>query len=369
MTKRKGQFASMIGIVVLVFILSTNIFTVVIADNDVEETFEYNSGSFNPIADAKMKADHHPEKMSRELNYSSNIMALNLGDNSGSVGTNSLSWNDNVPTTSELKQEYIDVLTDEVESQNRVKNCDGPEVDSVYEPEHEISWRYNNTSLNLDFGGPWIICNAQNTEANVSTDSLIEVDNTQNRYIELANYSSVLGSKTRDISEDELPDSMSVEGSRSDSESQGSCENPDRSGARSDAKSDARDEAISQYDGIASDAWSQTSDDRPDYISSITIETVFPDSGSSYSGNIADPTQEECSYSECTDYEDTDDDGDTECVDSETRYNTQYNYKYKYEPDYIGSKFDYEDGEYTIIDSSGTSQNLNFFFEYKHPVN
>jgi len=336
-TKRKGQFASMIGVVVLVFILSTNIFTVIIADNNVEESFEYNSGSFNPIADAKMKADHHPEKMSRELNYSSNIVALNLGDNSGG-----LDWN-NVPSVSSLKQNYIEQVKAEVETQNRIKNCRQPAIESLYEPDREVSWRYNNTSLSFEFEDKWVECNAQNTQARVATDQVIEVDNIRNRYIGLANYSVELAQNTPD----HLPNQMTGSGSDDD---EGCPETPstERQAAIQNAKNDAKN------NNLANEVFSDDSSNREGWIGLKSHSADFSfDGGAERTGSDSDGCTISCSGT-----------GD----DRECDYGPTYSYSADYEVTSTTLTFNLEDAERTVINSGGEDEAVNFEFEKTYSI-
>lgn len=338
---RKGQFTGVISLIVVVFIATGNLYGAILINDQVSESISYNAGDSGLVAEAKLKSNLYPERMTKELNYSSNIAALNLSDKAGDV-----SWNNNVPKETQLTQKYVSEVEEELKTQNRVRECDGPTIEDVTLSDSST------TILSATLSDNWIICSANYATANVSvSNNQVETNNIDNRYINVTRYAGTLGSEAENIAEEETP----ITGTGTDSGD--SCPE-NRQSELEEAESNAKSNALSGHKSLAAEAMSGTSEERPDWMSTS--------SSTSFSGNAVSTvtsTPRTCEYN-CRTVKDENGD-EVRICDEGNLYDTEATYTV----DQIDFDYSLTDSGKQIIDSNGELQNIVFDFTYKHSVN
>lgn len=335
-------------------LLTIGFFGIVTSGDMVQRQVEYNSDHTNLIAEAKLKADAYEERMSRELLYTSNTEALRLGDNSGG-----LNWEYNVPKYQELKNKYLEDTGAEIRTQNDVLGCSNPSIDDI-SANSTMNW------YNVTLSNHWITCTSdpigeddfQPTEATVNISPRFSITHNDNRYLKIANYSSTVTQNASWIIEEDLSTPYTADGSDAycGHNSYPGIEGDTKRGARSDAKGNLL--AKNGYSSIASDAYSNTDEDRPGFLEEDK-QTVWP--GVDNMDNFEGPWERfgECRYSCNCDPED----GCDTCT------STRYIYDYTYVPLWVDLNYHFEDSEERIINSEARLERLDFEFTHRHEVN
>lgn len=183
----KGQY-TMIGVMGL--LLAFIGFGAVIASSEfTSNQVKYNTGDFNEIAAAKMKAEGYQHRMPQELKYSANIVALELGENEADWSKSS-----GIPSNSNLRSEFLEAVASEFRTQNRVLRCQPPEINTVNRIESE------NLHLKALLKTDSIKCETSSTEASVSigTDEL-SVQNKYHHYLNLSEQATALAQESERI--------------------------------------------------------------------------------------------------------------------------------------------------------------------------
>ncbi|MBC5792996.1 MAG: hypothetical protein H8Z69_03040 [Nanohaloarchaea archaeon] len=189
MSRIKGQFTSLVGLGLFLFIASGNIFGALAIDTETQSIIEQNAGDYSIVAGTELKKDNYLDRMPRELNFTSNNAALALGKGAGIEG-NSLMWND-IPSKEQLRENYYLNITERIEeTQGDVFGCQSPKVkqpktENLGKPDNIYNAWYTDIRWNLS--DPYIVCSQESVEVNISVgrDSF-HVNNTNNRYINLS---------------------------------------------------------------------------------------------------------------------------------------------------------------------------------------
>ncbi|MBY6293962.1 hypothetical protein GLU60_01080 [Nanohaloarchaea archaeon H01] len=326
----KGQFVSTITIFVLIFIISGNIFGAVLFQDTVRETVTFQIGDFNRVSEAQLKAETYVPRMEKELNYSSNIAALELG-------SNDRNWQE-TPEKQSVRQGYEAAVREELNSQSVVAGCQPPTIDSV---------NVEGQDYTASISDPWVVCASESTVANISlATSSLETSNYNNRYISLAESAVDLGNSI-----ERLPESW-PEGTGSESES---CQaSVDKSDANEEAKEEAREEAIEDEE-LASSALG--SYDIPSWVG-LDTDTDF---SIDYED---DPETESCTYT-VTNCEPTPGPAPEEC-ESEERSGEEYSVTYYAQVESANLEYDLSDSQRQVINSNGEMETIHFLFSYVH---
>jgi hypothetical protein len=337
----------------LASIFTLAFFSIVSTPDLVDRQVQYNSGHQNEIAEAKLRADAYEERTKRELLYTSNIEALRLGNEEGG-----LNWEYNIPNYGELKQKYLSEVGSSLRTQNDVLDCSNPQIEKV-EANSTENW------YNVTLEEPWITCTSEPTEegfvpteATVNISRKYSITHSDNRYLEMANYSSVVTQNASWIIEEDLSTPYTADGSDAycGHNSYPGIDGDTKRGARSDAKGNLLSK--NGYSSIASDAYSNTDEDRPEFLEEDK-QTIWPGVD-----NVANFEGPRTSYGECT-YScrcDPEDGCDT-CT------STRYIYKYTYVPLWVDLNYHFEDSEERIINSEARLERLDFEFTHRHEVN
>ncbi len=188
MSRIKGQFTSLVGLGLFLFIASGNIFGALAIDMETETLIEQNAGDYSKVAETELKKDNYLDRMPRELNFTSNNAALALGVDAGIEG-NGLMWS-SIPDKQELRENYYLNLSERLETQGQVFGCQSPGVKS---PRTENLGKPDNidnavnTDIQWNLSNPYIVCSTGSVEVNISVgrDSF-HVNNTNNRYVNLS---------------------------------------------------------------------------------------------------------------------------------------------------------------------------------------
>lgn len=328
----------------MIFSLGTAGFLGIIYSGEpVEESVEIYNSDFNSLAEAKLKKDAYETRTKKELNYSTNIVALELGEIMGLSSSDG--WSSGIPSYGDLKSGYLETVTSELRSQNGVIGCSSPQIDSL---SGEIPQSYT-----VDISDASITCETREvngispSSATVNlTETSYNVLNSDNRYLSLAKYSVGFAEKI----ETDLNGRSSVEASGSDSIS---CED---SGSKSVAESNAKSDAISNVEAKLPDLdTSLYSSDSGDRSSWINRESSSRDlTGSIVSGSVSS------SSSPCTYQCGTDSDGDPIMCTGKT-----YSADAKAYVDSTTLEYTLVDSERKVINSTGDQERIKFYFEKK----
>jgi len=329
-----------LAVFTFIFIISGQIYGAVLTQEVFSEEISYHTGGINDIAEARIRGDLYLDRINKELNYSSNIVAVNLAATAG--GT---SWSNQIPDKSDLKQLYASNILEEIETQNQLYQCTPPALESVTISEE--------TRIKLDFVDSE---NAVTCRSGVSGSGDISkvylekdhvtIETSKNRYIPISSYAVELARKA----EEKMPGSELTGSDTETSECPG-----DRQSTIRTAKNNARDSAVSGYRNIASEGYSETSGERPEYVTTSTKTTNFEDE---YDVTV---NSEQCTYYvDCS--KDLDGDGEpdiTQCP----KVDTEYEATAEYTVTGITTSYDLQDSENQILTNEG-GKTISFSFSY-----
>ena len=310
----KGQQIGVLTVFLFLFIVAGNLYSALYIQDDFRQRIDVTVGDFNSISEAKTKGQLYIPRMEKELNYSSNIIALNIGPGPGGYRD----WNE-IPNKSELRGEYYNQTRDELETQSRVAGrCTDPEIENVTTDQI--------TQYTSNFSTPWIECTRTSSEANITLpNETIKVDNVKNRYVSISDTSVEL----RNHVEQRLPSWGS--GFGSDTECDDSFE------ARENAIEEAKYDAVKDWDpaGTAMQGFN-----HPDYIA-IDYDHEF-------------------SYNQVS----LDVDGVDECGEDDE--DTVWEADAEYEVDNINYMYELWDDERTVLNSNANRETIYLWFELDH---
>jgi hypothetical protein len=343
-------------------LLTVGFFGIVTSGDMVQRQVEYNSDHTSLIAEAKLKADAYEERMSRELLYTSNTEALRLGNEEGG-----LNWEYNVPKYQELKAKYLEDVGSELRTQNDVLGCSNPSID-------DISANSTRNWYSVTLSNHWITCtsepigeeNFQPTEATVNISPRFSITHNDNRYLKMANYSSVVTGNATSILEKRLPEPPTDTGKASYCDYPGTLESEVEESTRRGARYRARDNLLSSgLYGIAEEAWNEKDSQRPSFLETLEKNTLWPDVDQLthfvYLGETVEDDSGSCGYDPC--------DSDDEDCNEPTEYADKHTFEYRYVPDWVDFEYHFEDSEERIINSEARLERLDFEFTHRHEVN
>lgn len=269
----KGQYIGMVTLFVFLFIVTGNVFGAILFQEEYSERAEYSVGGFNTIAEAQVRGKMYDFRMEKELNYSSNIVALQQGEKDRRWGS--------APSHQEVIESYSQAVESELKSQSGLVDCSPPEIRSV---SVEDDSRYT-----ASFSDPFISCSTEGTESQIKlSEEQLEVQNFNNSYFQLSGVGVDLAEY---LDEERLTDSWSS-GTGSSSKSCGP--SVDRSALDENAKEEARENAIKD-DDLANTVVSDFS--LPDWVeleSSETFDLSYNRESSDYDTDCTYPVSCNC---------------------------------------------------------------------------
>jgi hypothetical protein len=185
----KGQYIGMVTLFVFLFIVTGNVFGAILFQEEYSERAEYSVGGFNTIAEAQIRGKMYDSRMEKELNYSSNIVALQQGEKDRR-------W-ESAPSHQEVIDSYSQAVASELKSQSGLVDCSPPEIGSVSVED--------NSRYTASFSDPFISCSTEGTESQIKlSEEQLEIQNFNNSYFQL---SKVGVEMAEHIDEKDLPDS------------------------------------------------------------------------------------------------------------------------------------------------------------------
>lgn len=339
----------------ILFVSGGSLLTSVIGAQQIQDTVSYSTDDVRVLAEAKVNADIYGFNTRKELNYTFNNVAYEIGDDAGE-----LNWNDNIPTMEEAEEEFKQqLLTREdinIKTQNRAGDCDPPNIDeSVLSiPDRHV--------LELDFSDPWIECSGLNTTAMIPVSETFSVENPKNNYLYLAENAINLAEESKSIISDS---DWSQTGSETsplnyvevpDDSDRNACYHM-ASGHGNEAEDAARESAESEFDD--SDIGSEAFNSLDNVNSFVELSQTNTDIDEEVVAASGYPKTETCTFEVCSgEYNE-----DGECIMEEEQ--TDYNlYKYQAVADEVEVDFELTDQANTVITYDSAETNLVFDFTY-----
>ncbi len=325
--KSKG-FSVFLGFLTILTVIATvtgSIYSALLTTQDLSDEITFNSGDTALMHELKIKSQNYELRAEDILYYSSNTEAVELAQDSGGGD-----WDNNVPEKSDLEERFEDKTTETFEDRNTVSNrCSTPTLDdvSVSEKEYEIS-----------YSTPYIRCTSTSITAEKPIQNPIIVENSDNSYIKILDYSVSLAENSKEAA----PDSIVTNDGSASTSCQSSISSSQRSTVDDEAESDA--DISSNYNSLATDAADNVETDTGIEISSSTTlddGTTKEDSGTS-----------SCTYS-CP----TEEDPEKECEGE--RYSSEYSYTLS------GIDFGFDVEDETVLLTETGEDNIVFDFTYE----
>ncbi len=361
---------SVLVIIVLVFVSGGALFTGLVGSQQIQETVTYSTDDINALTTAKVNSEIYRFNIRKELNYTFNNVAYELGEEAGGV-----EWEDNIPDMADVNTTFKDQILNReeinIKSQNRAGNCDPPEIDdSMLElgPRHELT---------VGLSDPWIRCDGLKTEAMVAVEDSFVVHNTDNNYLNLARDSIELANESWEIINDTkwsrngtIRTPMSYVDVPDDSFND-ACYHLSGSD-ESQADSDAYQSAEERYDDmeIAEEAYDNLDSEGElyEFINDVETKTEIKGEVNPSQGY---PDTQTCTYRECIDTETScpppAEDGEctTSCVERASEEEKDYDlYKYRFDADKAFVHFEIEDADNPVITYDSNETKLLFDFTY-----
>jgi hypothetical protein len=341
----KGQMLVVLSLMAILFIVTGNMFSAVIAQNEITKSVSYSSNDANELLRAEIKADVYAKNIEKELNYSLNNIAYLLGSNSG-PNWEELNWEDNIPDQDRIKSVFKQkMISGEygIANQNRLWGCDTPQL--AEEPLEKVG--SDPVEIELTLSKAQVECSSGRTTAIASIPEQYTIENDNNNLFELTDYARTLAQKVKEISPDRLEESGSA--------STNSCRSPDQSDAQTQARANARDNTVQGEENIAEEAYQETEDSRESFITGEHDTIILGD----FSQVDSDETP--CFY-DCDCPEGPEDrDGSCRCE------GTKYSYTYNYTVDEINTDFDLVDSNNEVLTYDG-QKSLDFDFRYSQTL-
>lgn len=369
-SRSKGQMISVLTVVVLLFVSGGALFTGLIGSQEIQETVTYSTDDINALAEAKVNAEMYRFNIRKELNYTFNNVAYELGEEAGGV-----EWEDNIPDMEDVNTTFKDQLLNREDiniiTQNRAGECDPPEIDDSM---LDLASKHE---LRLEFSDPWIECDGLETRAMVPVDDSFAVDNTDNNYLSLANDSIELANESWEIiNNTQWSRNGTVEDPMSyvdvpDESFNNACYHLSGSD-ESQADDDAYQSAEEQYDDteIAEEAYDNLDSEGElyEFVNDLETRTVIEGEINPSQGY---PETQTCTYRKCIETETScpppGEDGEctTSCVDRAPEEEKEYDrYRYRFDADKAFLHFEIEDADNSVITYDSDETDLVFDFTY-----
>ncbi len=269
----KGQFLSILVIVVLLFISGGSLFTSLFARNQMNFVFSYFEGDMATVAETEMRASEFPVYMHNQAEYATNNAALVLGEN-GSYAD----WNKtHMPTKEYLMHRYNETIVAHGEyglrANDYFRGCSQtPKVDyyNITESTFGGNWYFEysvDKKLLACGGGRWGTKAFQEVEMESyrgpEVDDHLEISH---NYIELSRYARNLTEAIRQ----EIPQTQTW-GTSTGTTSHCDPTSSDKQDKRNAVHKDARQNAVDNVVGVVEEAVDAT--DKPSYFSVDSVES------------------------------------------------------------------------------------------------
>jgi hypothetical protein len=174
----KGQYIGMMTLFVFLFIVTGNIFGALLFQDEYSERVEFSVGGPNTIAEAQIRGKLYQDRMEKELNYSSNIIALQQVERERV-------WS-SAPTHQQVLNSYLNAVAGELRLQSGLVKCNPPEIGSVSVED--------NSSYTAAFSDPYISCSTTGTDSRIKlSEDQIGVENINNSFVQLSEVGVELG--------------------------------------------------------------------------------------------------------------------------------------------------------------------------------
>jgi hypothetical protein len=158
-------------VVVFLFIITGNIFGALLFQDEYKHRIDYSVDGFNTMAEAQIREKLYTPRMEKELNYSSNIAALQQGKSDKT-------WR-SAPSHQSMLDSYLEAVTEEVKSQSSLVDCSPPSIRTVSVEENNI--------YDIEFSEPYIVCRGTNTTSRLKlSQTEISSANVNNSYVQLS---------------------------------------------------------------------------------------------------------------------------------------------------------------------------------------
>ncbi|MFB6100345.1 MAG: hypothetical protein ABEK16_03655 [Candidatus Nanohalobium sp.] len=336
---------SLIAVVLLAALGTTGFFGIIYSADTIQKTVNYQTGDFNTITEAKLKADAYENRTRVELNYSTNIRALELGLHGGEDrkdgNTDDLGWPESIPTYQKVKTEYLDAVTAHLRTQNDVIGCSTPGIENV------DTYSSSKTRFEANLRWPRIRCETKATEATINITDTLQIHNPPNRYLKLGEYSVSFASRIPQYIKDRSPITAT-----------GYDEGSDCPESRSAEKSEARTKAIQEAEGskenYAKKLFGDDSKKRPEWIVRKGSSRTFQ---AEIKGEV-DVDSDSCTYPDPCGGKD-----EPECNDG-----TQYSADATAAVYRARLKYNLSDSKKKVINSKGEKERIDFNFEMIYSV-
>ncbi len=341
--KRKGQFIDLITVSVLLFIITGSLLGAFTINKEISDSVDHNIGDTSEIAETEMKSQFFDTRIRKELNYTSNIVALNLSERSGDAD---IDWSeideksDAEEAMEDLMGRYNSFTASKLETQAKIAGrCNNKQIEEVWEGGE------NSTVLNVEFEDKWVRCSDDYTDTKVKLPEgkELEVNNSDNRYVPLVNYTVGFASRIPE----RIPDSINDTGHDDGSECP-ETRSTEVDEAESNAEENAKDVNSSLAEGIF-----DKEDSVPGWLK-VSTDTSF--SGRVVPGSV-DVTPTECTY-------DCPEDGEEGSCSEGTRYSVTADYE-------ISSttlSYQLKDDGRSVVNSSASDEKIVFGFEDTYDV-
>lgn len=359
---------SILTVFVLLFVSGGSLFTGLMGSQEIQETVSYSTDDVNALAEAKVNSEIYDFNIRKELNYTFNNVAYELGDEAGGV-----EWEDNIPDMEDVNATFKDQMLNRedvnIVKQNRAGGCDPPEIDA------SVLEIVSNYELRLEFSDPWIECGGLKTTAMVPIDDSFNVRNPDNNYLNLANDSIYLATESKAIIEEtEWSRNGTVEDPIDNVEVpedsfNNACYHLSDS-EKDQAEEDARESAEEQYDGmeIAEEAYDNldSAGELHPFVNDLETRTEVEGEINPSEGY---PETQTCTYEECTETEEVCDENgencETVCSERASEEERNYdNYRYRFDADRASMHFEIEDADNSVITYDSKETELVFDFTY-----
>lgn len=388
----KGQFLSILVVVVLLFISGGSLFTSLFARSQMNFVFSYFEGDMATVAETEMRSSEFPGYMNQQAEYAINNAALVLGEEGSYAG-----WNKtHMPSKEYLMHRYNETIVAHgsygLRENDGFRGCSQtPQVD-YYDIEESLfggDWVFEysvDEKVLACGGGRWGTKAFQEVEMESSRGPVVDDDlEIPHNYIELSRYARNLTMALRE----EIPQTQTW-GTATGTTSNCDPTSGQRGSKKESVHEDARNNALDNIDGVVEDAVDRT--DKSDYIDVESDESAswWPreDDPNNVTDIDCDLTHEHdnitCNNEDCdadpmhthVDYRGADDDdcNEYDCKSHTHSHSQDEDVLVKKEYDYNVSLAKYEaeidmnDSEESVITHEG-EVNIPFNFQYNHTIN
>lgn len=312
--KRKGSAIILVETVFALVVSLAIFISAINASNTLTDSVEFRSGDVEVLAQSQVQKQNLGRQYRSGLRYSLNAEAFSMEDNS---------WSTEPPSINSIRSEFVNGAQGRLN--DRLGNIPDCRVD-------DASVAHSGGEFVIQTRGEAVSCAGESTSVDNYFTEDITVENPENRFLDIADYSIRLATNFGES----MPDSI-----EDDATEVGSC-GIDLSQVKSDARSAAEENALNDL-SYGSSAVSET-----DQLSSTSVDQTTEYEGSA---TVTDTSSEQCCPLE----------QDGECL-SDT-----YETKYTVDADYSVSSATLD---FTVTDTEnylrygGGEEQINYDVEY-----